>query len=123
MVCHLPLCLGVAALTLYWAWSRELDAEPLSLPLITAIGVLVHVGVWLVASGVSGRWRRPWTFLAAAISRRGGGRRRLVAGDAGVRGSAGARGAVREQRRAAVAAAARSGRHAVHRSEQRRDDR
>jgi hypothetical protein len=68
LICHLPLGLGAGALTLYWAWSRELDAQPLSLWPLVALGVLVHLGMWLIASAVSGRWRRPWTFVSAALS-------------------------------------------------------
>ena len=68
LVCHLPLSLGAAALTLYWAWSRELDAEALSFWPLVLLGVLVHLGVWLVASAVGRRWWRPWTWLAAILS-------------------------------------------------------
>ncbi len=66
--CQAPLCVGVAALTLYWAWSRELNAEPVSLRVLLLLGVVVHVAVWLVASAVGGDWWRPWTWLAAAVS-------------------------------------------------------
>jgi hypothetical protein len=68
VLCQLPLWLGVAGLTLYWAWSRELDADPVSFRALVLLGVAVHMSAWVLASAASGHWWRPWTWLAAAVS-------------------------------------------------------
>ncbi|MDR1989031.1 MAG: patatin-like phospholipase family protein [Acidobacteriaceae bacterium] len=66
--CFVPLLCSTGMFSLYWAWSRALDAEPISLSWLLLFGVGIHTGIWLLA-GVKGvqRWR-PFTWLAAAVS-------------------------------------------------------
>lgn len=67
-LCFGPLCVATAAFTLYWAWSRTLDADAVRLRDLLVIGAAGHLGVWLLTAGVSRRRWRPWTWMAAAVS-------------------------------------------------------
>ena len=66
--CFGPLCLAAGAFTLYWAWSRALDASPVTWTALVGIGAIGHLVIWLLVSIASApRWR-PVTWLAACIS-------------------------------------------------------
>jgi hypothetical protein len=62
-----PLCLATGAFTLYWAWSRALDADPVTLRQLATTGAGVNAAIWLVLVVFSRRWR-PLTVVAAAVS-------------------------------------------------------
>ena len=66
--CFAPLTVATGAFTLYWAWSRGLDADPVRLRTLVTIGALGHFAIWLVF-GLFGRRRwRPLTLTAAVLA-------------------------------------------------------
>jgi hypothetical protein len=66
--CFAPLCIATGAFTLYWAWSRTLDATPVSGRAVILIAALGHLGIWLIVTALSPvRWR-PMTLVAAFVS-------------------------------------------------------
>jgi hypothetical protein len=66
--CFAPLCIATGALTLYWAWSRTLDAAPVSARMVILLAAGGHVAVWLIVTLASPiRWR-PMTLVAAFVS-------------------------------------------------------
>ena len=66
-LCFLPLVVATAAFTLYWAWSRALNADSVSLRWLSAIGASVHAAIWILVGFMSPRRFRPMTWLAAAL--------------------------------------------------------
>ncbi len=66
--CFAPLTVATGAFTLYWAWSRALDADPVSLSSLIAIGAGGHLAVWLIAGLAVRRRVRPLTLVAAVVS-------------------------------------------------------
>jgi hypothetical protein len=66
--CFLPFCVATAGFTLYWAWSRALDAAPVTMRDLVAVGGLGHVGIWLLVSLASTQRWRPTSWLAALVS-------------------------------------------------------
>ena len=66
-LCFLPLVVATAAFTLYWAWSRALDAEPVSLSTLSMVGAGVHAVIWFLVGFMSSRRFRPLTWGAAAL--------------------------------------------------------
>jgi len=67
-LCFLPLVVATAAFTLYWAWSRALNAEAVSLGWLSGIGAAAHVVIWFLVGFMSTRRFRPMTWLAAAAA-------------------------------------------------------
>jgi hypothetical protein len=67
-LCLLPLVVAVAAFTLYWAWSRALDADPVMLSMLMKLGAGVHVAIWFLVGFMSSRRFRPLTWVAAAVA-------------------------------------------------------
>ncbi len=66
--CFAPLCAATGAFTLYWAWSRTLDANPVSARAVILIAALGHFCIWIIVTATSPiRWR-PMTLLAALVS-------------------------------------------------------
>ncbi len=73
MLCFGPLFVATAALTLYWAWSRELDPILFRARTLMLIGAAVHTATWVVAGLAGTRKWRPRTWAAAAVSGAAGG--------------------------------------------------
>src|SRR5262245_11275924 len=67
-LCFLPLVVATAAFTLYWAWSRALNDDAVSLGWLSGIGAAAHVAIWLLVGFMSSRRFRPMTWLAAATA-------------------------------------------------------
>jgi hypothetical protein len=68
MFCFVPLCAATGLFTLYWAWSRALNADPVILSVLTMITAGAHTAIWLVVGAFSPRRWRPMTWIAAALS-------------------------------------------------------
>ena len=66
--CFGPLCLATGAFTLYWAWSRALDASPITFSGLLGLAAIGHVAIWVVVSLASAQRWRPMTWVAAAES-------------------------------------------------------
>jgi hypothetical protein len=66
--CFAPLCLATGALTLYWAWSRTLDANPVTARSVASFAVGGHLAVWIAVTLASPRRWRPMTLIAALVS-------------------------------------------------------
>ena len=66
--CFLPLVVATGAFTLYWAWSRALNAGPVSLAWLVGISASAHVAIWFVFGLMSTRKIRPLTWIAAALA-------------------------------------------------------
>jgi hypothetical protein len=67
-LCFGPLVTATAIFTLYWAWSRALDADPVTLRGLTGIAAFGHFAIWLTVGVASRRRWRPMTLVAAAVS-------------------------------------------------------
>jgi hypothetical protein len=67
-ICFLPLLVATGAFTLYWAWSRALDAAPVSLEGLLVMGAGGHIAIWLVAGLLTRQRWRPLTWMAAGVS-------------------------------------------------------
>jgi hypothetical protein len=68
VLCLLPLLVATGGFTLYWAWSRALDAAPVSLKGLLVMGAGGHIAIWLVAGLLTRRRWRPLTWIAAGVS-------------------------------------------------------
>jgi hypothetical protein len=66
--CFAPLCIATGAFTLYWAWSRALDANPVSAGWLVALAAGGHLVIWVIVTLVSPQRWRPMTLLAAVVS-------------------------------------------------------
>ena len=66
--CFGPFCVATAGFTLYWAWSRALDAAPVTLAGLVGLGAFGHLGIWLLVSIASAQRWRPMTWIAALTS-------------------------------------------------------
>ncbi|HEY7292423.1 MAG TPA: hypothetical protein VH583_21470 [Vicinamibacterales bacterium] len=67
-LCFLPMVVATAFMTWYWAWSRTLNADPVSLKGLMLIAAGIHVLIWFVALLMSPRKFRPLTLVAAATA-------------------------------------------------------
>jgi hypothetical protein len=66
--CFAPICVATGALTLYWAWSRTLDAAPVHARTVILLAAGGHFAIWLIVTIASpSRWR-PMTLVAALVS-------------------------------------------------------
>jgi hypothetical protein len=66
--CFGPFCFATGGFTLYWAWSRGLDAAPVTMGALLGLAALGHLGIWLLVSAAGApRWR-PMTWVAACVS-------------------------------------------------------
>lgn len=66
--CFGPLCIATGAFTLYWAWSRALDASPVTLLALVGLAAIGHLVIWVLVSLASAQRWRPMTWLAAGAS-------------------------------------------------------
>jgi patatin-like phospholipase len=66
--CFVPLAMATAAFTLYWAWSRGLDARPVYPRNLMVLGAGVHFSIWLIAGLLGKRRPQPLTLIAALTS-------------------------------------------------------
>jgi hypothetical protein len=66
--CFGPMCLATGAFTLYWAWSRALDASLITFSWLLGLTALGHVAIWIVVSLASAQRWRPMTWVAAGAA-------------------------------------------------------
>jgi Patatin-like phospholipase len=66
-LCFAPLVVATAAFTLYWAWSRALNADPVSRSTLVMVGAGAHAAIWFLVGLMSPRRFRPLTWVAAAV--------------------------------------------------------
>ena len=66
--CLGPLCIATGAFTLHWAWSRALDASPVTVRGLVGLVAIGHLAIWMLVSLASAQRLRPMTWLAAAAS-------------------------------------------------------
>ncbi|MGH9144962.1 MAG: patatin-like phospholipase family protein [Vicinamibacterales bacterium] len=66
--CFVPFCVATGGFTLYWAWSRALDATPVTMAGLVGVGAFGHLGIWLLVSVASAERWRPMTWVAALVS-------------------------------------------------------
>ena len=67
-ICLVPLIVATAAFTLYWAWSRALDAPPVYLRTLMVLGAGVHFSIWLIVGFLGKRRPQPMTLIASLAS-------------------------------------------------------
>ncbi|HEX7138836.1 MAG TPA: patatin-like phospholipase family protein [Vicinamibacterales bacterium] len=67
-LCFLPLVVATSAFTLYWAWSRALNAETVRRSTFLMVGSVAHVAIWFLVGLMSPRRVRPMTWVAAAVT-------------------------------------------------------
>ena len=66
--CFGPMCLATGAFTLYWAWSRALDASLITFSGLLGMTAIGHLAIWVVVSLASAQRWRPMTWVAAAAA-------------------------------------------------------
>jgi hypothetical protein len=66
--CFGPLYLATGAFTLYWAWSRALDASLVTFSGLVGLTAIGHLAIWVLVSLASTQRWRPMTWIAGGVS-------------------------------------------------------